>query len=68
MPHTAGLQPEGFAEIPSELAALHGIRNLDWSVLSTARSEIETRALITDRLRPFRGRVVFQIGMPWRFG
>jgi formate dehydrogenase major subunit len=70
VPVTAELQPEGFAEIPPELAAELGIANLDWVVLSTARGEVETRALVTQRLRPFRadGRMVYQIGMPWSFG
>ncbi|MGQ7793173.1 formate dehydrogenase [Faunimonas sp. B44] len=70
VPHTAELQPEGFAEIPPELAERLGIGNLDWIVLSTARGEIETRAMVTRRLQPFRidGREVFQIGMPWHFG
>jgi formate dehydrogenase major subunit len=70
VPSVAELQPEGFAEIPPELAAEKGIENLDWVVISTARGEIETRALITQRLRPFEieGRRVYQIGMPWHFG
>ena len=51
---------------PSEL----GIRNLDWTVLSTLRAEIEVRALVTERIRPFTidGRIVHQVGMPWVFG
>ena len=67
---TAELQPEGFAEIPPELAAELGIANLDWVVLSTARGDIETRAMVTARLRPFQidGRRVYQIGMPFHFG
>lgn len=70
VPSTAELQPEGFAEIPPELALELGVRNLDWVVLSTARGEIETKALITERLRPFtiNGKQVYQIGMPWHFG
>ncbi len=70
VPHTAELQPEGFAEIPPELAEELGIRQLDWIVLATARGEIETRAMITRRLRPFRidGHTVHQIGLPWHFG
>jgi formate dehydrogenase major subunit len=70
VPSLAELQPEGFAEIPPELAAEKGIANLDWLVISTARGEIETRALVTDRLRPFEidGRRVYQIGLPWHFG
>jgi formate dehydrogenase major subunit len=70
VPSTAELQPEGFAEIPPELAEEKGINNLDWVVISTARGEVETRALITERLRPFQidGQLVYQIGMPWHFG
>ena len=70
VPSTAELQPEGFAEIPPELAKEKGIRNLDWVVLSTVRGEIETRVLVTERLRPFEinGRRVYQIGMPWHYG
>ena len=39
-------------------------------MLSTARGEVETRALVTERLRPFEidGRRIHQIGMPWVFG
>jgi formate dehydrogenase major subunit len=70
VPHLSELQPEGFAEIPPELAQELGIGELDWVVLSTARGEIETRALVTERLRPFTidGRRVYQVGMPWHFG
>jgi formate dehydrogenase major subunit len=70
VPSTAELQPHGFAEIPPELAAEKGIHNLDWVVIWTARGQIETQALITDRLRPFEidGRRIYQIGVPWHFG
>jgi formate dehydrogenase major subunit len=70
VPSLAELQPEGFAEIPTELAQEKDIQNLDWVVLTTSRGAIETRALVTDRLRPFilNGRQVYQVGMPWHFG
>jgi formate dehydrogenase major subunit len=70
VPHTAELQPEGFAEIPPALAAELGIATLDWVTISTARGAIETRAMVTDRLRPLRmdGTTVYQVGMPWHFG
>jgi formate dehydrogenase major subunit len=70
VPSTAELQPEGFAEIPPELAHELGIGNLDWVVISTARGEIQTKALVTERMRPFEvdGHRVYQIGMPWHFG
>lgn len=69
-PHTAELQPEMFVEIPPELAERLGIRHLGWAVLSTLRTEIEAKAMVTERLRPFRinGRTVYQIGVPWVFG
>ncbi len=69
-PHTAELQPEAFVEIPPELADEFAIGNRDWVVLSTKRGEIEVRALVTERLRPFTidGRRVYQLGMPWVFG
>ena len=70
MPHTAELQPEAFVEISVELAQELGIANLDWTVLSTARGDVEVKALVTRRLRPFLvdGKVVHEVGMPWVFG
>jgi formate dehydrogenase major subunit len=67
---TAELQPEGFAEIPVELARALGIASRDWVVLSTARGEVETRALVTARLPPLdiAGQRIYQIGMPFHFG
>ena len=70
MPHTAELQPEAFVEISPELAREIGVKNLDWTVISTVRNEIEVKALVTERMTPFRvnGQTVHQIGMPWVFG
>jgi formate dehydrogenase major subunit len=70
VPLTAELQPEAFAEIAPELAAALGIGNLDWVTLSTARGEVEAKALVTERLRPFclRGTTVHQVGLVWHFG
>ena len=70
IPHTAELQPEAFVEISPELAEQLGVKSLDWTVLSTLRAEIEVKALVTERMRPFRigGRTVHQIGMPWVYG
>jgi formate dehydrogenase major subunit len=69
-PHTAELQPEAFVEISPELAGKLGIRNLDWTVLTTLRGEIEVRAMVTERMRPLSidGKEVHQVGMPWVFG
>ncbi|HEU5019946.1 MAG TPA: formate dehydrogenase [Pseudolabrys sp.] len=70
VPVTAELQPEGFCELPPELARELGIENLDWVTISTARGKIETRAMITRRLRPFEidGHRIYQVGMFWHFG
>jgi len=70
MPHTAELQPEAFVEVSPELARELGIRHLDWTVISTLRGQIEVKAMVTERVRPFviDGHTVHQIGMPWVFG
>lgn len=70
VPSLAELQPESFAEISPELAAEHGVENLAWIVIGTARGEVETRALVTERIRPLEidGRRIHLIGMPWHFG
>jgi len=70
VPSTAELQPEAFAEISHALAEALQVQNLDWVVVSTARGEIEAKALVTDRLRPLEidGRTIHQVGLPWHFG
>jgi formate dehydrogenase major subunit len=70
VPWLAELQPEGFAEIGTELAASLGIQNGAWVVISTARGAIETRALVTDRMSPLMvaGRRLHQVGLPWHYG
>ena len=64
------LMPEMFAEISPELAAEKGIDNLDWVVVSTARNQIECKALVTRRIRPFRhnGKLIHEIGLPYHWG
>lgn len=70
VPVLAELQPEGFAEIPPELADRLGIATLDWVLITTLRGEIELKAFVTERLQPFEidGRRIYQIGVPWHFG
>jgi len=66
----AELMPEMFAEISPELAALKGIRNKDWMVVSSARGEIECKALVTKRMRPLhhKDQVVHTVGLPIHWG
>jgi formate dehydrogenase major subunit len=64
------LMPEMFAEISPELAAEKGIANLDWVTVSTPRNQIECKALVTRRIRPFRlnGKLVHAVGLPYHWG
>jgi formate dehydrogenase major subunit len=66
----AELMPEMFAEISPELARERGIENADWIVVSSARSEIECRALVTGRIPPLRldGKTVHVVGLPIHWG
>ena len=70
LPWLSELQPEGFVEISPELARAIGVNNGDWVTVSTLRSQVETRALVTDRMKPLKisGRQVHQVGMPYHFG
>ncbi len=70
-PWLAELQPELFCEISPELAVEQNIRNREWVTITTARGEIEARALVTGRMKPFKlgpKRFVHQIGVPMHFG
>jgi formate dehydrogenase major subunit len=66
----AELQPEMFAEISPELAREKSIQNMDWIIVSSARAEIECRALVTDRMQPLTldGRTVHIVGLPIHWG
>ena len=79
--HTAGgmsrflsylseLQPEFFCEISPELAAERGLQHLGWATIISARTAIEARVLVTERMTPLAmaGRVIHQIGLPYHWG
>jgi formate dehydrogenase major subunit len=70
VPVTAELQTEAFAEISPELADSLGINNLDWVTVSTLRGEVEVKALVTERVRPFRldDQAVHEVGLVRHFG
>jgi formate dehydrogenase major subunit len=69
-PWLTELMPELFIELSPELASEKGIKNTDLVRISTPRSEVRAKALVTRRLRPFRlgDQVVHQVGMPWHWG
>jgi formate dehydrogenase major subunit len=64
------LQPALFCEIDGQLAQEKGMANGDWVTITTSRSSIEARALVTDRIQPLKigKRRVHVIGLPYHFG
>jgi formate dehydrogenase major subunit len=70
LPWLTELQPELFVEISPELAQEKSIQNLDVVRVSTPRSQVSAKALVTRRLRPLQvdGRTIHQVGMPWHWG
>jgi formate dehydrogenase major subunit len=69
-PYLSELQPELFCEVSPELARLRGLEHGGWATLVTARSAIEARVLVTDRIPPLRvaGRTLHQVGVPYHWG
>jgi formate dehydrogenase major subunit len=70
LPYLAELQPALFCEVSPELAAERGLEHAGWATIITARSAIEARVLVTERMRPLRvaDRTVHQVGLPWHWG
>jgi formate dehydrogenase major subunit len=70
LPWLAELQPELFIELGKDLAEEKGIANLDWVRISTPRSAIRAKALVTDRIGVMNvaGRKLHHVGMPWHWG
>jgi formate dehydrogenase major subunit len=70
VPYLAELQPEAFCEVSPELAREQGLAHGDYATVITARSAIELRVLVTERMKPLRvfGRETHQVGVPWHFG
>ncbi|HEY3208039.1 MAG TPA: molybdopterin dinucleotide binding domain-containing protein, partial [Gaiellaceae bacterium] len=70
VPYLAELQPAMFCEVSPELAAERGLEHGGWATIVTARTAIEARVLVTDRLKPLRvnDRVLHQVGVPYHWG
>jgi formate dehydrogenase major subunit len=68
--HLSELQPEFFCEVSPALAAERGLENLGWATIVSARTAIEARVLVTERVKPLkvRGRTIHQIGLPYHWG
>jgi len=70
VPYLAEIQPEMFCEVSPQLAAERGLENAGWATIITARTAIEARVLVTDRIRPLtvQGQTIHQVGVPWHWG
>jgi formate dehydrogenase major subunit len=70
VPVLSQLQPEMFCEVSPELARERGLRDGGWATISSARTAIEARVLVTERMTPLRvnGRLVHQVGLPYHWG
>jgi len=70
LPFLAELQPEPFCEVSPRLARERGLEHGGWATIVTARTAIEARVLVTDRLRSLRlgDRWVEQVGLPYHWG
>ena len=79
--HTAGgmsrfqrrlseLAREMFVEVHPDLAALRGLEHGGWATISTSRTAIEARVLVTERVAPLTidGSRVHQVGLPYHWG
>ncbi|HEY6538002.1 MAG TPA: formate dehydrogenase [Candidatus Dormibacteraeota bacterium] len=69
-PYLNELQPEFFCEVSPELARERGLEHLGWATIVTARSAIEARVMVTERIKPLRvqGRTLHQVGLPFHWG
>jgi formate dehydrogenase major subunit len=64
------LQPELFVEVSPELARMRGLTHGGWAQIIAARTVIEARVMVTDRLNPLmvQGKPVHQIWLPYHWG
>ena len=70
VPYLSELQPEMFVEVSPELAAERGLEHHGWATIISARSAIEARVLVTERMTPLTvaGRTLHQVGLPYHWG
>jgi formate dehydrogenase major subunit len=69
-PYLAELQPQMFVEVHPDLAKERGLEHGGWATIVTARSAIEARVMVTDRMAPVAidGKVHHQVGLPYHWG
>ena len=68
--HLAELQPEFFTEVSPELAAERGLVHGETAIITTPRSSVQARVLITRRMKPLMidGKTIHQVGVPYHWG
>jgi formate dehydrogenase major subunit len=70
VPYLAELQPQMFVEVHPDLARERGLEHGGWATVTTARSSIEARVMVTERMGPVtvNGEVHHQVGLPYHWG
>jgi formate dehydrogenase major subunit len=70
VPYLSELQPEFFCEVSPQLAAERNLVHGGFATIVTARTAVEARVLVTDRMPALtvQGRSVHQIGLPYHWG
>jgi len=70
LPYLSELQPQFFVEVSPELAAERELEHGGWATVITARTAIEARVLVTERMKPVEveGRRLHQVGVPYHWG
>jgi formate dehydrogenase major subunit len=70
VPVLSELQPEMFCEISPELARERRLEQGGWATVITARTAIEVRVMVTDRVAPLKvaGKTLHQVGLPYHWG
>ena len=69
LPYLSELQPELYCEVSPELAEELGLEPYGWMTIISARSAIEARVFVTERMTPLEidGRTVHTIGLPYHW-
>ena len=70
LPWLAELHPEMFVEVSPTLAKAKGIKSGDMIRLKTIRASIEAKAIVTERIKPFKlgKHMVEEVAIPWHWG
>jgi formate dehydrogenase major subunit len=70
LPYLTELQPELYCEISPELAEERGLEHLGWATISTSRTSITAKVMVTERMTPLKvmGRTMHQVGLPYHWG